>query len=92
MRIEQLRPIAGRVIIRRDDADEVSKGGIVIPEQAKETPLFGTIVAIARDFDPDNPLDVGDRVLHPKYIGDEVECDDGVALFVDVDDVIAILE
>lgn len=89
MQSSSLRPISGRIIVRRLDPETCSSGGIIIPEAAKEYPLQGRVVAVAEGVDGILP---GDRVLHGKYAGTEVECSDGLALVLDPDDVLAVLE
>lgn len=89
MRMDQLRPLSGRVILKRVEAQALTSGGLHIPEAAKETPLEGTVLAIGPDVDA---LAVGDVVLYPKYSGDLIECDDVEALVLDAEDVLAVID
>ena len=82
----KFRPLHDRVVVRRIDAEEKTKGGIIIPDTAKEKPQEGEVVAVgpgARDESGRvNALDVkaGDRVLFGKWSGTEVRIDGQVVL------------
>jgi chaperonin GroES len=77
----QFRPLGDRVLVRRVDEEEKSRGGIIIPDTAKEKPQEGEVLTVgpgARDEDGDIvPLDVrvGDRILFGKWSGTEVKID-----------------
>jgi chaperonin GroES len=77
----QFRPLGDRVLVRRVDEEEKSRGGIIIPDTAKEKPQEGEVLAVgpgARNEDGDIvPLDVkvGDRILFGKWSGTEVKID-----------------
>lgn len=81
------RPLHDRVVVRRIEAEEKTKGGIIIPDTAKEKPAEGEIVAVGSGVRDDQgklvPLDVkvGDRVLFGKWSGTEVKLD-GVDLLI----------
>ncbi|MBC7312714.1 MAG: co-chaperone GroES, partial [Rhizobium sp.] len=81
------RPLHDRVVVRRIEAEEKTKGGIIIPDTAKEKPAEGEIVAVGSGVRDDHgkvvPLDVkvGDRVLFGKWSGTEVKLD-GVDLLI----------
>jgi chaperonin GroES len=83
----KFRPLHDRVLVKRLESEEKTKGGIIIPDTAKEKPQEGEIVAVgpgARDENGKlNPLDVkaGDRVLFGKWSGTEVKID-GVDLLI----------
>jgi chaperonin GroES len=92
------RPLHDRVVVRRLDSEEKTKGGIIIPDTAKEKPSEGVIVAVgpgARD-DPGkiNALDVkaGDRVLFGKWSGTEVKVDGEDLLIMKESDIMGIVE
>ena len=93
-----IRPLHDRVIIKRLDEAEQVRGGIIIPDTAKEKPQQGEVVAAGegkiRDDGTRQPLDVkaGDRVLFGKYSGSEVKIDDKEYLILREEDVLAILE
>ena len=78
----KVKPLNDRVLVRRMEAEEKVKGGIIIPDTAKEKPLEGKVVAVGSGRLDDNgkrvPLEVkvGDRVLVGKYAGQEVRIDD----------------
>ncbi|HEV8119224.1 MAG TPA: co-chaperone GroES [Thermoanaerobaculia bacterium] len=78
----KVKPLNDRVLVRRMEAEEKVKGGIIIPDTAKEKPLEGKVVAVGSGRLDDNgkrvPLEVkvGDRVLVGKYAGQEVKIDD----------------
>ena len=77
----KIRPLGDRVLVEPIDVKEVTKGGIIIPDSAKEKPMEGKVVAIGKKRDDDGkeiPFDVkvGDKVLLPKYGGSEVKIND----------------
>ena len=92
------RPLHDRVVVQRIDAEAKTKGGIIIPDTAKEKPQEGEIIAVgpgARDESGKLvPLDVkaGDRVLFSKYSGTEVKIDGDEHLIMREDDLLAILD
>lgn len=76
----KIRPLGDRVLIAPVEVKEVTKGGIYIPDSAKEKPMEGTVVAIGKKRDEEGkqvPFDVsvGDAVLLPKFGGTEVKVD-----------------
>ena len=94
----KFRPLHDRVVVRRIDAEEKTKGGIIIPDTAKEKPQEGEIIAAgpgARDESGKIvPLDVkaGDRVLFGKYSGNEIKIDGVDHLILREDDILGVLE
>ncbi len=94
----KFRPLHDRVVVRRLDAEEKTKGGIIIPETAKEKPQEGEIVAVgpgARDeagklVPPD--VKAGDRVLFGKWSGTEVRIDGEDLLIMKESDIMGVLE
>ena len=92
------RPLHDRVVVRRIDAEEKTKGGIIIPDTAKEKPQEGEIVAVgpgARDESGKlQPLDVkaGDRVLFGKWSGTEVRIDGEDLLIMKESDIMGVLD
>ena len=94
----KFRPLHDRVVVRRLDAEEKSKGGIIIPDTAKEKPMEGEIVAVgpgARDEQGSIvPLDVkaGDRVLFGKWSGTEVKLDGEELLIMKESDLMGVIE
>jgi len=94
----KFRPLHDRVVVRRIREDERTKGGIIIPDTAKEKPQQGEIVAVGPGA-PDEkgnvqPLDVkpGDRVLFGKWSGTEVKIDGEELLIMKESDILGVLE
>ena len=95
----KIRPLQDRVIVKRiEDEAEKTKGGIIIPDTAKEKPQRAKVVAVGAGKMDDSgkriPLDVksGDRILFGKYSGNEVKIDGEDYLTLREEDVLAILE
>jgi chaperonin GroES len=94
----KVRPLHDRVIVKRIEEEETTKGGIIIPDSAKEKPMEGEIVAVGSGKVLEDgkkiPLEVkaGDRVLFGKYAGTDIKVDGEERLIMREDDVIAILE
>ncbi|HYI90525.1 MAG TPA: co-chaperone GroES [Beijerinckiaceae bacterium] len=94
----QFRPLHDRVVVRRIDAEEKTKGGIIIPDTAKEKPQEGEVIAAgpgARDESGKlQPLDVkaGDRVLFGKWSGTEVRIDGEDLLIMKESDIMGVVE
>src|SRR5438067_11518111 len=94
----KFRPLHDRVVVRRIEAEEKSKGGIIIPDTAKEKPQEGEIVAVgpgARDEAGKLvPLDVkpGDRILFGKWSGTEVKIDGEEFLIMKESDIMGVVE
>ena len=94
----KVRPLQDRVIVRRVAEEEKTKGGIIIPDTAKEKPMEGEVVAVgpgARGEDGKiHPLDVkaGDRVLFGKYSGNEIKIDGVDHLILREDDILGVIE
>jgi chaperonin GroES len=94
----KFRPLHDRVVVRRLESEERTKGGIIIPDTAKEKPQEGEIIAVgpgARDESGKlQPLDVkvGDRILFGKWSGTEVKLDGEELLIMKESDVMGIIE
>ena len=94
----KIRPLHDRLLVERLEEKEVKKGGIIIPDTAKEKPQEGKVIAVSNGKVTDEgkkiPLDVkaGDKILFGKYSGSEVKIDDKEYLIMREDDVLAILE
>jgi chaperonin GroES len=94
----KFRPLHDRVMVRRVEQDERTRGGIIIPDTAKEKPMEGEVVAVgpgARDETGKlQPLDVkpGDRILFGKWSGTEVKLDGEELLIMKESDVMGVLE
>jgi chaperonin GroES len=93
----KLRPLADRVVVKRTTEEEKTKGGIIIPDTAKEKPLEGKVLAVGSGKILTNgkvrPLDVkvGDRILFGKYTGTEVKLEGEEHVLLREDDILAIL-
>ena len=94
----KIRPLQDRVIVRRIEEAEKTKGGIIIPDTAKEKPMEGKIIAVGKgkvlEDGKIHPLDVkaGDRVLFGKYAGTEVKIDGEEHLIMREDDILGVIE
>ncbi len=94
----KIRPLHDRILVERIEEGEVKKGGIIIPDTAKEKPQEGKVIAAGNGKVTEDgkkiPLDVkaGDRILFGKYSGSEVKIEDKDYLILREEDVLAILE
>lgn len=93
----EVRPLHDRVLIERSNEDEKSKGGIIIPDSAKEKPIQGKVVAAGQGRVSEDgsirPLDVkkGDRVLFSKYAGTEIKINGHEYLMMREEDILGIV-
>jgi len=94
----KVRPLQDRVIVKRVEEEETTKGGIIIPDTAKEKPIEGEVVAVGNGKVLENgkkqPLEVkvGDKILFGKYAGTDIKIDGEEHLIMREDDIIAIVE
>jgi len=94
----KIRPLHDRILVERIEEQEVMKGGIIIPDTAKEKPQEAKVIAVGGGKVTDEgtklPMDVkvGDRILFGKYSGSEVRIDDKDYLILREEDVLAVLE
>ena len=94
----KMRPLQDRVIVKRLEEEEKTKGGIIIPDSAKEKPQEGKVIAVGKGKTTDEgkviPLDVkaGDRILFGKYSGTEVKIDGEEHLIMREEDILGIIE
>ena len=94
----KVRPLHDRILVKRLDQEAKSKGGIIIPDTAKEKPMEGRVIAVGggkvNEEGKVTPLDVkkGDRILFSKYSGTEIKLDGEEHLIVREDDILAVLE
>ena len=92
-----LKPLADRVIVKPMEAEETTKGGIILPDTAKEKPIEGTIVAAGPGKTGDDgklvklEVKVGDKVLYGKYSGTEVSVEGEEYLIMRESDIFAIV-
>ncbi|MBF7084046.1 co-chaperone GroES [Desulfallas sp. Bu1-1] len=93
-----IRPLGDRVVVKPLPSEEVTKGGIVLPDTAKEKPQQGEVVAVGSGRLLDNgqrvPIDlkVGDKILFSKYAGNEVKIDDVEYLILREMDILGVIE
>jgi chaperonin GroES len=93
----KVRPLHDRLLVRRIEEKETAKGGIIIPDTAKEKPQEGEVLAVGNGKILDNgskvPLDVkaGDKILFGKYTGTDVKIDGEEVLILREDEVLAVL-
>ena len=93
----KFRPLHDRVVVRRIDAEDKSKGGIIIPDTAKEKPSQGEIVAVGPGGRDEAgrvipiDLEVGDRVLFGKWSGTEVKIDNAELLIMKESDIMGVV-
>ncbi|MGA8600411.1 MAG: co-chaperone GroES [Beijerinckiaceae bacterium] len=94
----KFRPLHDRVVIRRIEGEEKTKGGIIIPDTAKEKPQEGEVIAVGPGARDENgklvPLDLkaGDRVLFGKWSGSEVKIDGEDLLIMKESDIMGVIE
>ena len=94
----KIRPLGDRIVIKRTQNEEKTKGGIIIPDSAKEKPVEGLVIAVGAGkilkSGKVHPLDVkeGDRVLFGKYSGTEVKLDGEEHVLLREDDLLGVLE
>jgi chaperonin GroES len=93
-----IRPLHDRLIVKRFEEEERTKGGIIIPDNAKEKPQQGEVIAVGNgkvlDDGKKAPLEVrkGDRVLFGKYSGTEIKIDGVEYLMMKEDDILGVVE
>ena len=94
----KIKPLADRILVKREEPSETVRGGIIIPDTAKEKPQEGNVVAVGPgqldEKASASPLEVkkGDRILMGKYAGTEVKIDGEEHLIMREDDVLAVIE
>jgi chaperonin GroES len=94
----KIKPLQDRVIVKRIEEEETSKGGIIIPDSAKEKPQEGRVVAVGKgkvdEHGKTTPMDVkvNDRVLFGKYSGTEINIDDEEHLIMREEDILGVVE
>lgn len=91
--VMKLKPLADRVLIRPAAAEEVTLGGIIIPDSAKEKPLKGEVIAVGNGTkDEEMVLKAGDEVLYGKYAGTEIEFEGDKVLIMRQNEILAVIE
>jgi len=96
--MDKIRPLGDRILVKRIKEEEKTKGGIIIPDTAKEKPQEGKVVAVGKGKKTDDgkviALDVkaGDRILFGKYSGSEIKLEGEEHLILREDDILGVLE
>ena len=94
----KVKPLLDRVLIKRVESEEKVKGGIIIPDTAKEKPMEGKVIAVgAGRLDDDGkriPMEVkaGDRILFGKYAGTEIKIEDEEHIILREDEILGIIQ
>ena len=94
----KIRPLQDRVIVKRLAEEEKTKGGIIIPDTAKEKPMEGKVIAVGKGKVKDDgdiikmDVKVGDKILFSKYAGTEVKIDGEEHLIMREDDILGVIE
>ena len=94
----KIRPLGDRILVKRVKEEDQTKGGIIIPDSAKEKPQEGRIVAVGKGKMTDAghlvapDVKAGDRILFGKYSGSEVKLEDEEHLILREDDILGVLE
>ncbi len=94
----KVRPLGDRVLVKPLEVEEKKKGGIIIPDTAKEKPQEGKVIAVGKGKITEEgktlPLNVkvGDKILYGKYSGNEIKIDDEDYLIVREEDILGIIE
>ena len=94
----KVKPLHDRVLIKREEPSDKKKGGIIIPDTAKEKPLEGKVIAVGSGKVDDHgkrvPMEVkaGDRILIGKYAGNEIKIDDVEHVIVREDEILGIIQ
>ena len=94
----KIRPLQDRIIVKRIEEEEKTKGGIIIPDSAKEKPIEGKVIAAGNgkvlEDGKVRPLDIkaGDRVLFSKYAGTEIKIDGEEHLIMREEDILGVIE
>lgn len=93
----KIKPLADRVVVQADEAEEKSEGGIILPDTVQEKPQKGTIVALGAGRISDNgelikpEVKVGDKVLYGKYSGNEISVNGVEYLIMRESDILAVI-
>ena len=94
----KIRPLQDRIIVKRIEEEEKTKGGIIIPDSAKEKPMEGEVISVGSGKVLENgtkqapEVKAGDRDLFGKYAGTEVKIDDEEHLIMREDDILGVIE
>ena len=88
----QIKPFEDRVLVEPEEAEETkSKGGIILPDTAKEKPRRGKVVEVGTDEELAEKIKLGDTVVYAKFTGDEIELKDKKYLIISKSDILAVI-
>ncbi len=85
-------PLGQRILVKRVAEETTTASGIIIPDNAKEKPLNGTVIAISSEVKEDGEINEGDTVVFAKYSGSEITLDGVEYLVMNTDDILGILK
>ncbi len=89
----QIKPFEDRVLVEPEEAEESkSKGGIILPDSAKEKPRRGKVLEVGTDEELAEKIKVGDTIIYAKFSGDEVELEDKKYLIISTSDILAVIK
>ena len=94
----KIRPLNDRILVKRLEEEEKTKGGIIIPDSAKEKPMEGEVIAVGKGKKTDDgkliklEIKAGDKILFSKYAGNEVNIDGVEHIIMREDDILGIIE
>lgn len=83
------QPLGKRVLVKRVEETKTTASGIIIPDNAKEKPLMGEVVAVSKEI---NDISNGDKIIFAKYGGTEIKLDTNEYLVLNLDDILGILK
>lgn len=93
----KIRPLQDRILVKRLEGEEKTSGGIIIPDNAKEKPMEGKVIAVGNGKFHDGTLQkpdlkVGDKIIFSKYAGSEVKIDGDEHIIMREDDILGVVE
>lgn len=88
----KLKPLGDRVVIKKLEKEDTTKSGIVLPNSAKEEPKIAEVIAIGSKVEEKGELKAGDKIIFPKFAGDEVKVDGEEYTILKADQVLAIVQ
>lgn len=86
-----IKPLGKRVVLKKVEVDNKTESGIILPDEAKEEPVYAEIVSVGSEVE-NELIKAGAKVLYKKYSGTEVEVDDKEFIIIDSEDLLGILE
>lgn len=85
------KPLGQRVLVQRVEEDQKTASGIIIPDNAKEKPLTGSVKAVSKEVSEEGEVKEGDTVVFAKYSGTEIKLDGEEYLVMNIDDILGVL-